>query len=235
MRWFTPPPQRTAYFSSARRPGVVLRVSRTRAPVPSSASTQRCVSVATPDRWHSRLSAVRSAVRSRRVGAVTRAISVPGSTTDPSATSCSNWLAVDPHTISITAAATGRPAITPCARAPNVAVLTRSSGIVATDVTSTPSARSSSSATAISRATAAASNPAPSSIAVVAADNGCSSVTADSIMCGPAGDVERSHRVERDVEMRQPIGVGRRDSRSGGDNPGSRCVPGRRRPPRPRP
>ncbi len=27
-RWLRPPPQRTAYFSSARRPGVVLRVSR---------------------------------------------------------------------------------------------------------------------------------------------------------------------------------------------------------------
>ena len=33
-RWFSPPPQRTAYFSKARSPGVVLRVSRTRARVP---------------------------------------------------------------------------------------------------------------------------------------------------------------------------------------------------------
>ena len=39
-RWLTPPPQRTAYFSSSRRPGRVLRVSRMRAPVPSTASTQ---------------------------------------------------------------------------------------------------------------------------------------------------------------------------------------------------
>ncbi|GIW74871.1 MAG: hypothetical protein KatS3mg103_1393 [Phycisphaerales bacterium] len=31
MRWFVPPPHRTAYFSSCRRPGVVLRVSTTRA------------------------------------------------------------------------------------------------------------------------------------------------------------------------------------------------------------
>ena len=29
-RWFAPPPARTAAFSSARRPGSVLRVSRTR-------------------------------------------------------------------------------------------------------------------------------------------------------------------------------------------------------------
>ncbi len=37
-RWLAPPPQRTAYFSSARRPGVVLRVSRMVAPVPSTAA-----------------------------------------------------------------------------------------------------------------------------------------------------------------------------------------------------
>jgi hypothetical protein len=36
-RWLTPPPQRTAYFSSARRPGVVLRVSTMRARGPSTA------------------------------------------------------------------------------------------------------------------------------------------------------------------------------------------------------
>src|SRR5215213_6168746 len=39
MRWLAPPPQRTAYFSRNRRPGVVLRVSRTTAPVPATAST----------------------------------------------------------------------------------------------------------------------------------------------------------------------------------------------------
>ena len=38
-RWLTPPPQRTAYFSSARKPGVVLRVSVITAPVPATAST----------------------------------------------------------------------------------------------------------------------------------------------------------------------------------------------------
>src|SRR5437763_3263481 len=30
IRWFSPPPQRTAYFCSARSPGRVLRVSRIR-------------------------------------------------------------------------------------------------------------------------------------------------------------------------------------------------------------
>ena len=62
-RWLVPPPAATAAFSSARSPGVVLRVSRIRAPVPSTACTQRAVSVATPDsRWR-KFSAVRSAVR----------------------------------------------------------------------------------------------------------------------------------------------------------------------------
>ena len=37
-RWFVPPPVRTAYFSSTRRPGVVLRVSRRRHSLPSSKS-----------------------------------------------------------------------------------------------------------------------------------------------------------------------------------------------------
>ena len=49
-RWLTPPPQRTAYFCSARQPGSVLRVSSTRADVPSSAVTQAAVAVATPER-----------------------------------------------------------------------------------------------------------------------------------------------------------------------------------------
>ena len=77
MRWLTPPPQRTAYFSSARRPGVVLRVSRTAAPVPSTASAQRRVSVAMPDSRHSRFSAVRSPVSSPRVAAVSDSSTSP--------------------------------------------------------------------------------------------------------------------------------------------------------------
>ena len=35
MRWLRPPPAATACFSSARRPGVVLRVSSTSTPVPA--------------------------------------------------------------------------------------------------------------------------------------------------------------------------------------------------------
>ncbi len=41
MRWFVPPPAATAAFSISRSPGVVLRVSRIRAVVPSTASTNR--------------------------------------------------------------------------------------------------------------------------------------------------------------------------------------------------
>ena len=63
-RWFTAPPARTAAFSRVRRPGVVLRVSQMRAEPPSAAaSAKRRVSVATPERWQRKFSAVRSAVR----------------------------------------------------------------------------------------------------------------------------------------------------------------------------
>ena len=84
-RWLRPPPQRTAYFSSARSPGVVLRVSRISAPVPSIASTKRRVSVAIPDRRPRRLSAVRSPVRTARVRPEMRASSAGCSKRSPSA------------------------------------------------------------------------------------------------------------------------------------------------------
>ena len=58
--WFTPPPQRTAYFSSRRSPGVVLRVSASRTPVPASSATMAAVAVAIPERRMARLRAVRS-------------------------------------------------------------------------------------------------------------------------------------------------------------------------------
>ena len=134
---------RTAYFSSARRPGVVLRVSRTIAPVPARASAQRRVSVATPERWHSKLSADRSAVSSSRVGAVTRARSVPGTTP----------LAVGDEIVEVRRrrsahridhrgrhGETGHDAVP---RDPNVATLRCAAGTVAVDVTSTPPIRSS--------------------------------------------------------------------------------------------
>ncbi len=84
IRWLRPPPQRTAYFSNARSPGRVLRVSRIAAPVPSTASTHRRVAVATPERWHSRFSAVRSAVSRARTGPATVRTASPGLTWSPS-------------------------------------------------------------------------------------------------------------------------------------------------------
>ncbi|CAM5713868.1 hypothetical protein SBADM41S_03980 [Streptomyces badius] len=71
IRWLSPPPQRTAYFSRARRPAVVLRVSRTLALEPSSTSAQARVAVAMPERRQSRLSALRSRVSRSRVRVVT--------------------------------------------------------------------------------------------------------------------------------------------------------------------
>ena len=76
-RWLVPPPHRTAYFWRARWRGSVLRVSRTRARVPASASTQREVAVATPERWEAKLRAVRSAVSRARVGPDTRITTSP--------------------------------------------------------------------------------------------------------------------------------------------------------------
>ena len=38
-RWLRPPPQRTAYFSSSRSPGVVLRVSHTTVSYPAARAT----------------------------------------------------------------------------------------------------------------------------------------------------------------------------------------------------
>ncbi len=56
----------TAYLSSARRPGVVLRVSAMLARVPATRSTRVRVAVAMPDSRPSRFSAVRSPVRIAR-------------------------------------------------------------------------------------------------------------------------------------------------------------------------
>ncbi len=163
MRWLTPPPHRTAYFSSARSPGVVLRVSRTRVPVPARAraSAQRRVSVATPDRWQSRLSIVRSAVSRPRTRPVTASTLSPGCTRAPSLPMRSTAKSPSVATSS-TARATGSPASTPACRGRASAVPSRSKGTVATLVTSTPPSRSSSSAARASAKTETGSRPTPS-------------------------------------------------------------------------
>jgi hypothetical protein len=84
-------------------------------------------------------------------------------------------LAASPHATSITAATTGSPATTPVPRAPNVAVLRWSAGIVATEVTSTPPIRSSSIAARTSAATASASSPTLTSVRRVDSETGWNS------------------------------------------------------------
>src|SRR5580700_4102860 len=84
LRWFLPPPTRTAYFSRARSPGVVFRVSRISALVPSTARTNRRVSVATPLSCCKRFKATRSPVNSARADALTRAGTLPAVSSSPS-------------------------------------------------------------------------------------------------------------------------------------------------------
>ena len=79
-----PPPARTAYFSTARRPGVVLRVHVTRVLWPLIAAATDAVTLAMPLRWHRKFSAVRSAVSIPRAGPRIVAMTSPGETRLPS-------------------------------------------------------------------------------------------------------------------------------------------------------
>ena len=139
MRWFTPPPTRTAYFWSIRRPGTVLRESRTRAPVPASASAQARVAVATPDIRVTRFSATRSARSIARALPSTSSSTWPRRTDVPSAaaTSIENGPA-SAQTRPRAYAATSMPASTPVAAGDQLAGGDASAAMVATDVTSTP-------------------------------------------------------------------------------------------------
>src|SRR5438477_6318051 len=89
LRWFVPPPARTADFSSSRIPGVVLRVSSRRVRVPCSVCAYRRVSVATPHNRCSRFSAVRSPLRIARSKPRTRRTPAPASAAAPSPRSAS--------------------------------------------------------------------------------------------------------------------------------------------------
>ena len=141
MRLLVPPPQRTAYFSRARSPGVVLRVSRTMAPVPSRASAQRRVCVATPESRLIRLSRVRSPTRMARVEPCRTARTSPRRTTSPSSRRGSTSTSGDPSrsvTARNTVDSSGMPATTPSSRATTWAVLRWVAGMVALVVTSAP-------------------------------------------------------------------------------------------------
>ena len=86
------PPARTAYFSSARSVGVVLRVSRT-VMRPPAASTNRRARVAMPESRCRKLSAVRSPISSARAEPRHLGDLVAGA----AAVAVAAWRAVDTH------------------------------------------------------------------------------------------------------------------------------------------
>ena len=157
IRWLTPPPQRTAYFCSARSPGTVLRVSRSR-PGARDGVHPRAVAVATPESWHSRLSAVRSAVSRVASGARTASATSPGRSRSPSARA-SRTSRSSPQTRSSTRTATPTPANVPAGLVRNSPTATEPAGTHADVVRSAPSRRSSSRATSTTRSTSAVSRP----------------------------------------------------------------------------
>src|SRR5438309_5563424 len=153
-RWLAPPPARTAAFSRARRPGVVLRVSRIRhrPPAAAAASAWARVRVAMPDRWPRKLSADRSPVRTDRSGPLTVPSRWPAASVSPSAaaqvtvTAGSSW--------ANTSLATAVPARTPDARATKCPVPAASAGMSAVEVRSPRTPRSSARARATASRTA---------------------------------------------------------------------------------
>jgi len=108
--WLKPPPQRTAYFSSTLRPGVVLRVSNIRAFVSETASTKSRVRLAVPDSLCSRFSATRSAISMPLHGPRTSNTLAPAPILSPS------WASTSMFNVESakrkTSAAMGRPAAT---------------------------------------------------------------------------------------------------------------------------
>src|SRR5659263_734237 len=143
-RWFTPPPARTAAFSSARSPGVVFRVHAMRACVCATAAARCAVAVATPLRWPRRLSATRSPVRRARVGPATSRTTSPGATASPSPRTTSTRTAGS--SICQASQPTSTPGITPGCRATTRNVDRWSAGTMLFVVRSPAAPRSSASA-----------------------------------------------------------------------------------------
>ena len=155
-RWFAPPPQRTAYFSSARCRGVVFRVSWMLVrppPAPAMASTNCRVRVAMPLRCVRKFSATRSPARIARVLPSMRSTADPARTVAPSFGTVSSRMYVS--RARKTRIATGSPARTKSCLAMMCARAVASAATVASDVTSPgravrPKPKSSSSAARIS-------------------------------------------------------------------------------------
>ena len=84
MRLLVPLPVRTAYFCASRSPGMVLRVSRIFARVPSTARTNIRVRVATPESSCRKLRPVRSAVSIARALPSSSQSELPATISSPS-------------------------------------------------------------------------------------------------------------------------------------------------------
>ena len=133
-RWGVPPPTDTARFSSRRRSGVVLRVSRIFAFVPATASTNPRVMVAMPDMRCRKFRATRSPVRMPRADPVTDAIALPASKRSPSRARVSQ--SIFGSTTRNTSRATSRPATTKDCLATKTPVACASASTVASVVAS---------------------------------------------------------------------------------------------------
>ena len=131
-----------AYFSSARRPGVVLRVQMMRALVWAMRLTNSAVAVAMPDMWPMKLSAVRSALRIARALPSMVISLAPAAIAAPSRVDAAIFICGDRRRND--ASTRGRPETTPGLRATTMARPRVSSGTVAIEVTSPARPRSSS-------------------------------------------------------------------------------------------
>ena len=136
MRWFDPPPIRTAYFSRWRRPGMVLRVSSRVQAGLSIAATYSATMVAMPERCWTVFKALRSAVSMARALPVRRMRSVPGAIAVPSSTRIA--ISISGSSARKKAAATGRPATRIASRLSMTPEKRASSGITLSLVTSRP-------------------------------------------------------------------------------------------------
>ena len=134
MRWLEPPPTRTAYFCKVRKPGTVLRVSRTLVLPAFKASWKVWATVATPESCWIKFKSVRSPVKSSWVVPSISAIRSPFFTTSPSFL----WRVTFTFALSSwnTSSITGRPASTPSSLAIKRACCFWSAGIVHSLVTS---------------------------------------------------------------------------------------------------
>src|SRR5579875_3512533 len=212
-RWLAPPPARTAAFWSARRPGSVFRVSTTRVDglAAPTASTTRRVAVATPDRWHRKLRAVRSAVRIDASGPRTSPTTDPASTAVPSgacqstSTAGSTWRKVS--------STQSRPARTPGSRATTVVTAAR-------DGSRREAVRSPSASTSSPRARATAWRTARSGGSTLGPGTRLAGRRGDARPCG-RDQVGRGHRHRLghgDVqELVGPVRVAPRTEHPGGD------------------